>query len=208
MIPSITWSDHVWSCNATVYQIDKWHLQDTIPLRRLYSLPIHGMVEWSYPLLLKPILTNMTKKFNSPRHVRQTVIIIPTRFNDSHWITLVLWELDNRVLFLYADGMNNQNSKQELKDFMTKWTNVKFCTPNAEWINCKNTFYTPHSNECGPQTLLSIHIMATHPNPDSNILLHLMHQNLSQISRVWIPISIVTEKIHDTTFINHSRAQN
>jgi hypothetical protein len=33
---------------------------------------------------------------------------------------LVLWELDNRVLFLYADGMNNPNSEQELKDFMTK----------------------------------------------------------------------------------------
>jgi hypothetical protein len=43
--------------------------------------------------------------------------------------------------------------------------------------------------------------MATHPNPDNNILLHLMHPNLAQISRVWIAVSIITGKLHDTNIL-------
>jgi hypothetical protein len=40
--------------------------------------------------------------------------------------------------------------------------------------------------------------MATHPNPTDEILTHLMHPNLAQITRTWIAISIITGKLHDT----------
>lgn len=131
----------------------------------------------------------------------EPAIIIPAHIQDSHWLALVRREINNQVIFLYSDDMNCSRTEQDIKQLIITQTDNKFCPSNAQWINCKGTFYTPHSNECGPRTLLALHIMATHPNPNSNILTHLMHPNLAQISRVWIAVSLVTGKLHDNNIL-------
>jgi hypothetical protein len=61
----------------------------------------------------------------------------------------------------------------------------KHLPTNSTWINCHGYTYHPHSNECGPCTLLALVIMSLHPNPSSNILLPFMHPNLAKICRWW-----------------------
>jgi hypothetical protein len=55
--------------------------------------------------------------------------------------------------------------------------------------------YLPHSNECGIRALLALTIQALHPEPAENILLPIMHQNLSQIGRAWIALSLINQDI-------------
>jgi hypothetical protein len=148
-----------------------------------------------------PSRNSRRRSLTRPDITGEPAIIIPTHIYESHWIAIVRREIKNQVLFLYADDMNNATSEQTLKQLITTQTDHRFCPPSAKWIKCNNTFYTPHSNECGPRALLALHIMATHPNPDDNILIHLMHPNLAQISRVWIAVYIVTGKLHDTNIL-------
>jgi hypothetical protein len=49
------------------------------------------------------------------------------------------------------------------------------------WINCQAKTYHPHSNECGPQLLCALTLMAIHDSLTSTILLPYMHNNLAQI---------------------------
>jgi hypothetical protein len=128
----------------------------------------------------------------------EAAIMLPAYIDDSHWLAIVRREINNKVLFLYADDMNNQTTEKEIKSLILQHTNNTFFPPDAQWIKVKTTYYTPHSNECGPRTLLALHIMATHPNPTDEILTHLMHPNLAQITRSWIAISIIMGKLHDT----------
>lgn len=76
---------------------------------------------------------------------------------------------------------------------LSNHTSPEFYPPSAQWIKCFNYTYRPHSNECGPRTLLAGTMMALHPEPSSNILLPLMHQNLAQISRTWIGFQLIRE---------------
>jgi hypothetical protein len=148
------------------------------------------------------------RKLTRPNKAGEHSMIIPTFINNSHWLAIVRRELNDEILFLYADDMNNSNSETELKNLIRHHTDDIFCPPNAKWIKCKNTYYTPHSNECGPRTLLALHIMAIHPNPDADILTHLMHPNLAQISRVWIATSLITGKLHDMDILNPQLSQH
>jgi hypothetical protein len=71
---------------------------------------------------------------------------------------------------------------------------------NSTWLTCPGYTYHPHSNECGPRSLLSIAIMAFHPAPHPNILIPYMHPNISQISRWWVAKSIIDDTFDRTTF--------
>lgn len=61
------------------------------------------------------------------------------------------------------------------------------CPPDSTWISClTSTNNPPHSNECGPNTVLALSIMMSHPVPDETILLPYMDKNLTQSSRYWM----------------------
>jgi hypothetical protein len=172
------------------------------------------------PRLINEGWINVERYFSDPsRHTRrrtlnrpnmggEPAIIIPAHINESHWLALVRREYNNKVLFLYADDMNSPTTERDIKHVIKHQTNEIFCPSDAQWIKCKNTYFTPHSNECGPRTLLALHIMATHPAPDKNILTHLMHPNLAQISRVWIATSLISGKFHDTNILSLSKTND
>jgi hypothetical protein len=73
-----------------------------------------------------------------------------------------------------------------IRTLLATKTSRDFYPATAQWIHCRNFTYRPHSNECGPRSLLAATILALHPAPYSNILLPWMHNNLAQIARTWI----------------------
>jgi hypothetical protein len=88
--------------------------------------------------------------------------------------------------------MNQKNLEDNIKQILYNQTHQIFCPEDALWIHCNSTFYINHSNECGPRTLLALHIMAFHPNPHANMLLPIMDSNIAQISRTWIAASLLS----------------
>jgi hypothetical protein len=51
----------------------------------------------------------------------------------------------------------------------------------------------PHSNECGPRSLIATTVLGLHPLPSPHILLPYMHPNIAQLSRWWVAKSIITD---------------
>jgi hypothetical protein len=119
-------------------------------------------------------------------------IIIPIHIQGFHWVALVRREINNRVYFLYHDDMNNTNVEHDIKRTLQNHTCPEFYPSSTTWITCQGYYYIPHSNECGPRTLLALHVMATHTNPHKHILLPFMHPNIAQISRTWIASSLIS----------------
>ncbi len=70
---------------------------------------------------------------------------------------------------------------------------------SAKWIVCKQLHYDQHFMECGPRMLLAGTILAYHPEPTENSLLPLMHPNLSNISRIWVASTIVSQSFQYST---------
>jgi hypothetical protein len=64
------------------------------------------------------------------------------------------------------------------------------------WIHCKSVTFQPHSNECGPQTLFALAVMALHHNPSEDILIPFMSPNLAQILRTWVGASLLLGKVN------------
>lgn len=87
--------------------------------------------------------------------------------------------------------MNQRNTEESIKKLIFNHTDHVFCPPDAHWIHCHSTSYIDHSNECGPRTLLALHIMTFHPRPHDNMLLPLMDSNIAQLSRTWMAASLV-----------------
>jgi hypothetical protein len=108
--------------------------------------------------------------------------MIPLFVHGSHWVALVRREITNEVLFFYSDNMNQRNTADRIKQLIYNNTDHTFCPPDAQWIHCHSTYYITHSNECGPRTLLALHIMAFHPHPHVNMLLPIMDSNIAQLS--------------------------
>jgi hypothetical protein len=96
------------------------------------------------------------------------------------------------VYFLYLDDLNNPHTKKYIKQSLSQETDDIFYPPKAIWINCKAFTYQPHSNECGPRTLLAITVMLLHPEPSTTVLLEYMVPNITQISRTWVAAVILT----------------
>jgi hypothetical protein len=101
-------------------------------------------------------------------------------------VTVVRREVNNKVLFLYADDLNREGTEDSIRVLLSTKTTTEFYPPTAEWIKCYNFTYRPHSNECGPRALLASTLLAVHPNPSAHTLMPLMHKNLAQIARTWI----------------------
>jgi hypothetical protein len=151
------------------------------------------------PLLLRDGWNQTSKYFvhhNKPRSVfrpcvkGEKVIAIPCFSDTCHWVALVRREYKGHIIFLYADDLNNPSTEFFIRETLSK-TDDKFYPPDAHWINCHNFTYHPHSNECGPRTLLALTIMMLHPEPDNTILLPYMHHNLANIARAWVASTIL-----------------
>jgi len=71
-----------------------------------------------------------------------------------------------------------------------------FCPPDSIWMNYKNYTSRPHSNECGPHTILALAVMMQHPSPHPNILLPYLEPNLAQCTRLWSAALLLTGEVH------------
>jgi hypothetical protein len=152
------------------------------------------------PKLLQDGWDRITKYFVTPRKPRsvfrpnltgEKALAIPCFVDRCHWVPLVRREYNGDILFLYADDLNNPSTEVFLKETLSK-TSTDFFPPNAKWIHCHSYTYHPHSNECGPRTLLALTIMMLHPYPDQKMLLPFMHHNLANITRTWVAATIIT----------------
>jgi hypothetical protein len=129
---------------------------------------------------------------NRPNITGERAILIPAFIHNNHWVAIVRREIRDRVLFLYSDDLNDPNTEGVLRTLITDRTDPNFCPSNAIWMHCKCNTYHPHSNECGPRTILALSILALHSQPYPEMLLPLMDENLAQITRTRIAASLVS----------------
>jgi hypothetical protein len=92
-------------------------------------------------------------------------ILIPCHIHGAHWVGMVRRIINGRVTFLYADDLNLPTAETQIRHLIQTYTSPEFYPQNSIWINCTSISYRPHSNECGPQTLLALTILGIHPNP-------------------------------------------
>ena len=85
--------------------------------------------------------------------------------------------------------------ESELRRLLQSGTSTDFYPLNARWITCKTPQFQPHSNECGPRTMLAIAVMISHPAPHPAILLPYVSPNLAQYSRHWMCLVLLTGSI-------------
>jgi hypothetical protein len=98
--------------------------------------------------------------------------------------------------FFYSDDLNSENSYESLRSmYSSTFTSPSFHPAQSVWVNCQAYIYLPHSNECGPRSLLAASIMAFHPSPSSSMILPFMHNNICQISMWWVAKSILMSKV-------------
>jgi hypothetical protein len=115
------------------------------------------------------------------------IILMPLHVQDSHWVSLIRRNIDGRLHFYYADDMNSPNTAHMIRHHLSPIkTSAEIHPSNAIWHNCLSYTYLPHSNECGPRTLLALSVFALHPNPSQYMLLPYMNNNIAQISRWWV----------------------
>jgi hypothetical protein len=67
-----------------------------------------------------------------------------------------------------------------------------FCPSGSKRVSCQNTTYQPHSNECGPRTMLALTVMMSHPQPHCQMLMRYIYPDLAVQSRVWMGMCIIT----------------
>ena len=122
-------------------------------------------------------------------------ILIPVHINKNHWIAL-MHKVDyaNKVSFFYADDMNDDDddSYTIIKFAVKNHTSNDFHPPTSVWIKCHSSTYLPHSNECGPRTLVAPAVLASHPHPHDRVLAPYMFGNLAQFCRYWTAKILLT----------------
>ncbi len=134
------------------------------------------------------------KKVHKPL-MTSPVILIPCHVNGNHWVALVRRIIDGKVYFYYADDLNNPVTEKNIKELLQTTTDQSFFPADARWITCKSTTFRPHSNECGPRSLLALTVLGLHPHPHTDMLRPYMHANLAQILRTWVASTIITGHI-------------
>jgi hypothetical protein len=121
------------------------------------------------------------RRVDRPDLITDKVIAIPIFINGCHWVSVCRRVINNRVTFFYADDMNSPATEQRVRQMLSRAnTDGIFHPENASWISCPSIYYRPHSNECGPRTLLALTIMMLHPTPHLHMLLKYMHPNIAQ----------------------------
>jgi len=156
----------------------------------------HG---WSYAYL-----KYFRHEFSS-RHAQSTrfkptllspTIIIPIHIHNNHWITLVRRIIGKTTFFFYSNDLNSANSEEIIQQLYShENTSSSFHPIGSQWKNIISYTYHPHSNECGPRSLLAAFVTALHPNPSKYILLPFLHANIAQISRWWVANTIISNSL-------------
>ncbi len=117
-------------------------------------------------------------------------IALPLHINGNHWAALCRRKLHGEMYFLYADDLNIERTEKQVKSALA--TIPGFMPAHAIWINCNNNTYLPHSNECGPRTILLLAIFLSDPAPSRNMLQHYMNANLAMQARTWMGHLLMT----------------
>jgi hypothetical protein len=124
--------------------------------------------------------------------INSKTILIPCHVQGAHWVALTRRIINNQVIFLYADDLNQKTVETTVQNNIRAYADPSFCPPDARWITCSSITYCPHSNECGPRTLLALATMGLHPAPNANILMPLMSPDIAQITKTWIAESLLS----------------
>ncbi|MFN9978812.1 MAG: hypothetical protein ACK53Y_02800, partial [bacterium] len=110
-------------------------------------------------------------------------IIIPLQINGAHWAALLCHKIKGQIEIFYADDMNSKSTETMIrKKFSSSQSSTIFYPANTIWTTCLSSLsctYMPHSNKCGPRTLLAASVIAFSRNPNTYTLLPCMHNNLS-----------------------------
>jgi hypothetical protein len=117
---------------------------------------------------------------------------IPIHIHGNHWVAVHRRITSGKALFFYADDLNNANTESIVKEWLFQRAPPMFCPTGSDWVSCQNTTYRPHSNECGPRTLLALTVMMSHSNPHFQMLLPYMSPNLALVSRVWMSTCLIS----------------
>jgi hypothetical protein len=141
-----------------------------------------------------------SKKLHLKPLVNSPIIIIPIHLNQSHWVILTRRVIGDSTYFLYADDLNSTNNEDTVRNLYSTKSTSQFYPHSAIWVHCTSYTYHPHSNECGPRSLLAATIMFLHPNPSRDIILPYMHPNISEISQWWVAYSILSRSIDSFPF--------
>jgi hypothetical protein len=139
------------------------------------------------------------------------IILIPVHINDNHWVAVTRRETHQKVSFYYSDDLNLYNMEKYIKSqLQTHCKGTNFYPDTTEWISVKTTTYLPHSNECGPRTMLALTVMGlhNHPNPNESILVPFMDAHIAQISRIWIAKTLILNNFDITPYQQHLHTQN
>jgi hypothetical protein len=162
----------------------------------LYTLKLQG---WERLQSYFAGYRNRPRTNSRPCVTGESAIILPCFVEGCHWVIVVRREVEGRVLFLYADDLNSITTEANIKELLSTKTSSAFYPPSTKWIKCKNFTYRPHSNECGPRSLLAATILALHPAPSQDILMPLMHNNLAQIARTWVGSQLLQATFDEAT---------
>jgi hypothetical protein len=120
-------------------------------------------------------------------NIESPSMAIPIHINGSHWVALCRMIKNGRTYILHADDLNCPTTEREIcRTLFSPSTSRAFCPTNSIWTRCSNYTYRPHSNECGPRTILSLAIMMSDSAIHQGSLLQYMNPNLAQQSRVWM----------------------
>jgi hypothetical protein len=125
-------------------------------------------------------------------HCQHPNISIPIHIHGNHWVAVNRRIIGGRVRFLYADDLNNAATERIIKQILFENAPSTFRPPGSIWITSTDTTYRPHSNECGPRSILALTVLMSHPNPHINVLQPYMHPNLAMTARTWLGVCIIT----------------
>lgn len=111
-------------------------------------------------------------------------IALPLHVNGNHWIALNRRIINGTISFYYTDDLNMIDVEHQIRARLQSIPG--FFPPGANWINCTNYTYHPHTNECGPRTILTLAISMSHPAPSKTMLQQYMNANLAMQARTWM----------------------
>jgi len=112
--------------------------------------------------------------------LQSSAVLIPIHINGSHWVALARRRISNKVIFLYCYDLNSPNMAETIRSqYSTSQMSASLHPPHATWIDCHSYTYEPHSNECGPWSILALTILSCHQHPSETILLPFMDGNIA-----------------------------
>jgi hypothetical protein len=122
-------------------------------------------------------------------------ISIPIHINGNHWVGLYRKYEKGKVTFFYPDDLNHPSTERTVQHTLAHKTSPQFYPPGTDWITCQTPNISPHSNKCGPRTILALAVLASHKNPTRTVLQPYLHGNLAQYSRTWMAMLLLQGRV-------------